>query len=197
MWLVAGLGNPGAKYERNRHNIGFLTADIVADKRGASPWLKKFSGVCCEARHEPRTFFLKPLTYMNLSGESVAACARFYKIPPERTIVLYDDLDLPAGKLRVRQGGGNGGHNGLKSIDAHMGKDYWRVRIGIGRPEHKDDVSNYVLSDFSKTEWSIQEKMIDTIAAHFGMLLEGNDAGFMNKIALELNPPPPPKPKTT
>lgn len=189
MWLVAGLGNPGAKYERNRHNVGFIGADLVAEKRSASAWAKKFSGLFCEARGEPRTFFLKPQTYMNLSGESVAACAHFYKITPETIIVLHDDLDLLAGKVRVKRGGGHGGHNGLKSIDSHLGKDYLRVRIGIGRPEHKDDVTNYVLGDFSKTEWELQEKVLHAIAAHFPALLAGDEAGFMNKVALSVNPP--------
>jgi PTH1 family peptidyl-tRNA hydrolase len=193
MFLIVGLGNPGTKYRHNRHNIGFRAAEKLAEVMGADAWNKKFSGEIYESRttsHEPRLFILKPQTFMNLSGESVAAAARFYKIPQENIIVLYDDLDLLPGKLRVKQGGGNGGHNGLKSIDAHMGKDYWRVRIGIGRPEHKDDVTNYVLGDFGKAEWAVQEKMTDAIAHHFGILLAGDDAGFMNKVALELNPPP-------
>lgn len=189
MFLIAGLGNHGSKYKNNRHNIGFLAVDRLAEKLGASAWSKKFSGEICESRtanHSPRLFLLKPQTYMNLSGESVAAAARFYKILPEQVIVLYDDLDLLPGKLRVRNGGGNGGHNGLKSIDAHLGKDYWRVRIGIGRPEHKDDVTNYVLGDFGKAEWEIQDKMLDAIARHFGLLLADDKAGFMNKVALEV-----------
>ena len=128
---------------------------------------------------------------MNLSGESVAAAAHFYKIPPEQIIVLYDDLDLLPGKIRVKQGGGNGGHNGLKSIDSHIGQNYRRVRIGIGRPEHKDDVTNYVLSDFGKAEWEIQDKILDAIARHFPLLLAGDGAGFMNKIALEASGQPP------
>lgn len=194
MFLVAGLGNPGAKYTHNRHNIGFLAADELARSFHAGHTSRKFSGDICEARHEPRFFILKPQTYMNLSGESVASCARFYKIPPERIIVLYDDLDLPPGKLRVKQGGGHGGHNGLKSIDTHMGKEYWRVRIGIGRPEHKDDVTHHVLGDFSKAEWEIQEKMLAAIARHFSILLGGDDALFMNKVTLELKPSTPPKP---
>lgn len=189
MFLIVGLGNPGAKYKHNRHNIGFLAVERLAEATGAGAWNKKFSGEICEQRtanNEQRFFFLKPQTYMNLSGESVAAAARFYKISPEKIIVLYDDLDLLPGKIRVKQGGGNGGHNGLKSIDAHMGADYWRVRIGIGRPEHKDDVTNYVLGDFGKAEWEVQDKMLDAIARHFGLLLAGDEAGFMNKVALEV-----------
>lgn len=204
MLLIVGLGNPGSNYAKNRHNIGFLAADRLAEKYGAAPWVKKFQGEICEVQGSggrgqgseslspaprppiPKTYLLKPQTFMNLSGESVAATARFYKIPPENIIVLYDELDLPTGKLRVKKGGGNGGHNGIRSIDAHLGKDYWRVRIGIGRPEHKDDVTNYVLGDFSKTEWQVQEKMLDAIATHFPLLASGDDAGFMNKIALEV-----------
>lgn len=198
MFLIAGLGNPGAKYAHNRHNIGFLAADRLADAFRASPWSKKFQGEVCEARlKDKRLFLLKPHTFMNLSGESVGAAARFYKIEPENVIVFYDELDLPIGKLRVKQAGGNGGHNGLRSIDAHLGKNYWRVRIGIGRPEHKDAVTNYVLGDFSKAEWEIQDKMLDVIARHVPMLLEGDDTGYMNKVALEMNPPPPkPKPES-
>ncbi len=199
MFLIAGLGNPGAKYAHNRHNIGFLAAERLADTFRASPWSKKFQGEVCEARlKDDRLFLLKPHTFMNLSGESVGAAARFYKIAPENVIVLYDELDLPIGKLRVKQGGGHGGHNGLKSIDAHLGKEYRRVRIGIGRPEHKDAVTNYVLGDFSKAEWGIQDKMLDVIARHTPLLFTGDEAGFMNKVALEMNPPPPkpePKPK--
>jgi PTH1 family peptidyl-tRNA hydrolase len=123
---------------------------------------------------------------MNLSGDAVAAAAGFYKIPPERIIVLHDDLDLLPGRLRVKQAGGSGGHNGIKSIDAHIGKDYWRVRIGIGHPGDKDLVSPYVLSDFPREEWTIQEKMIEAVAAHFPLMLAGDAAGFMNKVALEM-----------
>lgn len=195
MFLVAGLGNPGAKYAHNRHNIGFLAADRLADTFRASPWSKKFQGEVCEARlRDERLLLLKPQTFMNLSGESVGTAARFYKIAPEDVVVFYDELDLPLGKLRVKRGGGHGGHNGIKSIDAHLGTQYWRVRIGIGRPEHKDAVTNYVLGDFTKAEWEIQTKMLDVIGRYLLMLLANDEAGFMNKVALEMNPPPP-KPK--
>ncbi len=132
---------------------------------------------------EGKVILLKPLTYMNLSGESVAAAAQFYKIPPERIIVFHDELDLPLAKIRVKQGGGHGGHNGLKSIDAHIGKEYHRVRIGIGHPGDKNLVSDYVLSDFSKAEkQTVDEQLVD-ISRHMGLLLAGDAAGFMNKIA--------------
>jgi PTH1 family peptidyl-tRNA hydrolase len=187
MWLVVGLGNPGAKYERNRHNIGFLAVDSIAGKLGASGWTKKFGGLVGELRHnESRVYLLKPQTYMNLSGDAVATAAGFYKIPADHIIVLHDELDLLAGKLKVKQAGGDGGHNGIRSIDAHIGKDYRRVRIGIGHPGDKDMVSGYVLSDFSHAEEKIQVKMIESITANFPLLLQNDDAGFMNKVALEM-----------
>jgi len=198
MWLVVGLGNPGAKYERNRHNIGFLAVEALAASYGISSWSRKFSGELCELRVkgvDERIYCLKPQTYMNLSGESVAAAARFYKIAPESIIVFYDELDLLPGRLRAKQAGGSGGHNGIKSIDAHMGQDYWRVRIGIGHPGDKDRVSDYVLSDFSRDEWMTQEKMLAAIKEAFPLLIENDTAGFMNKVAIIIAPPPvKPKP---
>ncbi len=191
MLLVVGLGNPGAKYERNRHNIGFCAVDAIAQKYGVSSWAKKFRGELCEAEipgSRAKLLLLKPQTYMNLSGESVATCAHFYKIPPEKIFVIYDEIDLLPGKLRMKQGGGNGGHNGLKSIDAHMGTDYWRVRIGIGRPEHREDVANYVLDNFSKDELSVQEKMLAAIAEHLNLLIKGDASAFMNKVTLKMKP---------
>jgi PTH1 family peptidyl-tRNA hydrolase len=209
MWLVVGLGNPGAKYERNRHNIGFLAVDAIARKFNASAWTKKFGGEITEVRIEElknrgtertinssipkffdsKIYCLKPQTFMNLSGESVVAAARFYKIPPANIIVLHDELDLLPGKLRVKMAGGDGGHNGIKSIDAHMGKDYWRVRIGIGHPGDKDRVADYVLSDFTRDERDIQETMIAAITKYFPLLLAQDAAGFMNKVVLEIAPP--------
>ncbi len=185
MWLVAGLGNPGAKYARNRHNVGFMAIDALAEKLSASRWSSKFNGKVCEAHCAgEKLTLLKPETYMNLSGESVAACARFYKISPENIILLYDELDLPDGKLRVKQGGSNGGHNGVRSIDAHLGENTWRVRIGIGHPGDKNLVSHYVLSDFSREESAVQQRVIDAIAQHFSLMIAGDAAEFMNKIAL-------------
>ena len=182
MHLIIGLGNPGKEYAGNRHNIGFMALDQVADAYRFSAWTKKFRGMLCEGTIDgKKVLLLKPQTYMNLSGESVAACAQFYKIPPENIIVLHDELDLPLLKIRVKKGGGNGGHNGLKSIDAHCGKDYWRVRLGIAHPGDKDAVSDYVLSDFSKAEQKQVATWMDAIATHLPLLLAGNEAEFMNK----------------
>lgn len=188
MRLVVGLGNPGAQYEHNRHNIGFLALNRVAVKYGLPSWKKQFQSEWAETRFSPehRIALLKPQTFMNLSGNAVATAAGFYKIPPETVIVLHDELDLPPGRLRVKQGGGSGGHNGLRSIDAHLGENYWRVRIGIGHPGDKDMVSHYVLSDFSRAEREIQDKMLTAIADYFPLLVAGDAAGFMNKIALDV-----------
>ena len=156
MWLFVGLGNPGNKYIKNRHNVGFMAMDAVANNYPAfSPYRSKFQGQTSEGRlGNKKVVLLKPETYMNESGQSVGKCAQFYKIPPEHIIVFHDELDIPASDVRVKKGGGNAGHNGLKSIQAHLGTpDFWRVRIGIGRPQHKAaDISNYVLDDFSKAE---------------------------------------------
>ncbi len=150
MWLFVGLGNPGSEYAKNRHNIGFMVLDAIAD--GA--YKSKFQGQVYETRLAgQKVILLKPQTYMNESGRSVKAAAQFYKIEPENIVVFHDELDIKASDVRIKQGGGNAGHNGLKSIQAHMASaDFWRVRIGIGRPPHNGDVSNYVLDNFSKEE---------------------------------------------
>ncbi len=196
MQLIVGLGNPGASYQNNRHNIGFMAVDALAEHYQFR-WGRKF-GELAEGRiGDQKLFFLKPQTYMNLSGEAVGAAARFYKIPPEEILVLHDELDLEPGKLRAKLAGGDGGHNGLKSIDQHIGKNYWRVRIGIGHPGNKDLVSPYVLGNFMKEEWPVQEKMLAAITEAFPLALENDIAAFMNKVALIINPPPPkPKPET-
>lgn len=188
MFLLIGLGNPGKDYAGNRHNVGFMAADAIAERYTFSPWSKKFRGLFCEgAIGGEKAYLLKPQTYMNLSGESAGEMARFYKIAPDNIIVIHDELDLPLGRLRVKKGGGNGGHNGLESLDAHLGKEYWRVRIGIGHPGDKDMVSDYVLSDFAKAEKPLAAQMVEEVAKHIGLLLARDEAGFMNKIALTMN----------
>ena len=188
--LLIGLGNPGKTYAGNRPNVGFMAAAAIAERHGFSAWAKKFRGLLAEGKIDgEKVLLLKPQTYMNLSGESVAEAAHFYKITPEHIVVIHDELDLLPGKLRVKRGGGNGGHNGLKSLDAHLGEDYRRVRVGIGHPGDKDMVSDYVLSDFGKAEHKMAELMADEIARHIGVLLKGDDAGFMNRIALAFHEP--------
>ena len=185
-FLLIGLGNPGKSYAGNRHNIGFMVVDAIAEAYGFSKPAKKFGGQIAEGGLEKQKVYLfKPQGYMNVSGIPAAEAAHFYKIPLEKIIVIHDELDLPLGKLRVKRGGGNGGHNGLKSLDEHLGKDYWRVRFGIGHPGDKDLVSDYVLSDFSKAERKQAYMMVDEIAKNIGLLLAGDEAKFMSRIALE------------
>lgn len=186
--LLVGLGNPGGEYAGNRHNVGFMAIDRIAEINRFSAFKKKFGGLLAEGSIEgAKVFLLKPLTYMNLSGEAVASAASFYKIPPERIIVFHDELDLPLAKIRVKQGGGHGGHNGLKNIDSHLGKDYWRVRIGIGHPGDKEMVTNHVLSDFSKGEQKAVDTQLAALSEHIALLLAGDEARFMNKITLAAN----------
>lgn len=186
-FLIIGLGNPGKKYAGNRHNVGFMAIDKLADSYRFSAASTKFGGLIAEGKiDEHKTFLFKPLGYMNLSGEPARQIAQFYKIPLEHIIVLHDELDLPLAKIRVKTGGGHGGHNGLKSLDAHLGKDYRRVRIGIDHPGDKELVSPYVLSDFSKEEKNIISRLLEDISTHMPLLLSGDEAGFMNK----LSPPP-------
>ncbi len=152
-WLLVGLGNPGEKYTRNRHNIGFLAADEIAKEYGFSAFKPQFQGLIAQGIIEgQKGYILKPQTYMNLSGQSVLAACQFYKIPLERVCVIHDDIDLEPGKIKLKQGGGHGGHNGLRDIDARLGKNYWRLRVGVGHPGHRDAVSGYVLKDFPKAE---------------------------------------------
>jgi len=159
MTLFVGLGNPGPAYANNRHNIGFRVIDKMVSMTSASNISKKaFEG---ELYRSKDYLFLKPLTFMNLSGKSVSAVARFFKISVEDIVVIHDDIDLPFGEIRIKRGGGNGGHNGLKSIDAMIGKDYIRIRMGVGKPERKSQVADYVLSDFSSFEESKTECLIE------------------------------------
>lgn len=185
MWLFVGLGNPGAQYERNRHNVGFMAVDAIqAYYSGFDVYRSKFQGKVSEGRiGSTKIVLLKPQTYMNLSGKSVLACAQFYKILPERIIVFHDELDIPPADVRVKLGGGNAGHNGLKSIQQQTGTpDFWRVRIGIGRPEHKGDVSNFVLSDFSKAENVWVESLLDTLARQAQVIVENDPKHYEKSI---------------
>lgn len=192
MLLVVGLGNPGPAYAKNRHNIGFMAVDEIVRRHSFGPFRAKFQGEIAEGTiGGTKALALKPLTYMNESGRSAAACASFYKIPPTDVIVLHDELDLPPGKLRVKRGGGHGGHNGLRSLDAHLGAGYRRVRLGIGHPGDKERVHGHVLSDFSKADQTWLAPLLEAVADAFPLLVAGDDGGFMNKVSVTLNPPKP------
>ncbi|MEM7169341.1 MAG: aminoacyl-tRNA hydrolase [Pseudomonadota bacterium] len=190
MLLLAGLGNPGPKYAHNRHNIGFMAVDEIVRRHAFGPWRSRFRAQVSEGRiGAEKVLCLKPDTFMNRSGESLREAVAFFKLSTEDLIVLHDDLDLAPGKLRVKKGGGHGGHNGLRSIDAHLGKDYWRVRLGIGHPGEKDLVHGYVLHDFAKADDVWLDKLIDGIAQELPRLVEGDSSTFMSKIAQTLAPP--------
>lgn len=206
MLLFAGLGNPGAQYQNNRHNVGFMAADAIARRHSFSPWTKKFKGLISEGNIAgEKIILIKPLTFMNLSGQSVGEAMRFYKLAPSDLTVFYDELDLAAGKVRVKIGGGAGGHNGIRSIDQHIAKDYRRVRIGIGHPGVKEMVHGHVLGDFAKSDKEWLEVLLDLMADSAGLLTKGDDNGFMNKVTVGLrdklqptsadDTPPPKAPK--
>ncbi|CAK0767555.1 Peptidyl-tRNA hydrolase [uncultured Gammaproteobacteria bacterium] len=189
MLLLVGLGNPGAEYLGNRHNLGFMTVEAIAHRQAFGPWRKKFQGVVAEGTvAEAKVLALLPGTYMNLSGQAVNAAAGFHKIGLENVVVFHDDLDLPPGKIRIKRGGGHGGHNGLRSIDAHLGRDYWRVRMGIGHPGDKTLVHDYVLHDFAKSDREWLEPLLDACAAAFPLLAQAQPENFMNKVALATRP---------
>lgn len=195
MRLLVGLGNPGGTYARNRHNIGFMAADVIVRRHSFAAWRSKFQGQWSEGTIDgEKVAVLKPETYMNLSGQAVAAAARFLKIANSDIVVLHDELDLPPGKVRVKKGGGAGGHNGLKSIDAHLGNDYWRVRLGIGHPGHKDLVTAWVLNDFAKADVSWLIPLLDAVAGELPLLLAGNEGAFMNRLAQAVPAAKSPKP---
>lgn len=181
--MIVGLGNPGADYLLNRHNVGFTAIDALAENNRATAWQKKFKGhVASLVLADTTALLLKPTTYMNLSGEAVGEALRYYKLTPEDVIVLHDDIDLEAGQIKVKQGGGDGGHNGLKSIDAHIGKDYWRVRIGVGRPEHKSEVTDYVLGNFSKADQKWLAPLLGALPGALPALFAGESAKFLQTM---------------
>src|SRR2546430_8643533 len=193
MRLIVGLGNPGARYARNRHNIGFMAADAIARRHGFSAFRDRFKGELAEGTVAgERRLLLKPQTFMNLSGESVLAAMSFYKIRPEEIVVIHDELDLRPGKVRVKRGGGSAGHNGLRSIDAMIGADYWRIRIGIGHPGIKELVHPYVLQNFTADEARlIVAPLLDAVAEALPVLLRGAPDAFMSEVARRFTPPDP------
>lgn len=187
MFLLVGLGNPGKSYLHNRHNIGFMAVDVLNASYRLQEEGKKFSGLLSKGMIGPHSVLsLKPQTFMNRSGESVQAAAAFYKIPPTRIVVFHDELDLAYGKVRIKQAGGNGGHNGLKDIDDKLGPGYWRVRLGIGRPEHKGEVTSYVLGDFGEREKPLLQAMLDAVNKHIGEMLAGHPEKMASHIAHDL-----------
>ncbi len=182
--LFVGLGNPGDKYLMNRHNVGFMAVDAIAAEHDFGPWRKRFNGMVSELQTGAyKLVMLKPGTYMNESGRAVGEAMRFFKLTPADVTVFHDELDLEPGKLKVKTGGGHAGHNGLRSIAAHIGPDFRRVRIGIGHPGDKSRVSNYVLGDFAKADHEWLAAMLDGIAKAAAKLVEGQDAPFMNEVA--------------
>ncbi|PHQ67584.1 MAG: aminoacyl-tRNA hydrolase [Sneathiella sp.] len=194
MILLVGLGNPGKGYEGNRHNFGYMAVDEIIRRHSFTPERIRFQGLTAEGTiGGTKVLALKPTTYMNESGRSVSEAMRFYKIPLENVVILHDELDLPVGKVRIKTGGGHGGNNGVRSLIAHLGADFKRARMGVGHPGEKHLVSGHVLKDFSKAERVLANKIVDSVGKHIDLLLAGNDANFMNKIALETAPPRPKK----
>jgi PTH1 family peptidyl-tRNA hydrolase len=188
MLLFVGLGNPGERHAGNRHNIGFMAVEAIAKRHGLRPWRRRFHGVAVDGTlGGERVVLLLPGTYMNDSGLAVAAAAQFYKIGPSDIVVFHDEVDLLPGKLRVKTGGGNAGHNGLRSISAHVGNDYRRVRIGVGHPGVKDLVYGHVLGDFAKSERPWVEALCDIVAENAELLVRGQDPTFQNKVHLAMD----------
>ena len=190
MKLWVGLGNPGAKYAGNRHNIGFMALDRIAADHGFSPWRKAYQGLVSEGRlGDEKLALLKPETFMNLSGQSVQAAMAFWKLPLADVTVFHDELDLAPAKMRLKQGGGHAGHNGLRSIHGHLGEGYARVRLGIGHPGHKDAVAAYVLHDFAKADADWLEDLLRGISEGAPALAAGDGQAFMNAVSLRTAPP--------
>ncbi len=195
MLLLVGLGNPGARYAGNRHNIGFMALDEIVSRHGFTAWRQRFQGEVAEGRlGTEKVLALKPATYMNESGRAVGEALRFFKLDPADVVVLHDELDLTPGKVRVKTGGGAAGHNGLRSISQHIGPDFKRVRLGIGHPGRKEAVHGWVLGDFAKADADWLERLLEAVARHAALLAAGEDGSFMSRVNQEVSPP---KPKAT
>lgn len=187
MQIWVGLGNPGPRYALHRHNVGFMAVDVIADMHGFGPVQKKFSGWAQEGRiGSQKVLLLKPATFMNESGRSVGEALRFYKLGTDALTVFHDELDLAPFKVKVKQGGGHAGHNGLRSIDQHCGADFRRIRLGIGHPGHKDKVTGHVLGNFAKDEQDDLAAMLGAVGAEAEWLAKGDDVRFMNDVALRM-----------
>ena len=204
MHLLVGLGNPGREYAYNRHNVGFMALDEIVRRYGFAPWRRRFQGQVAEGRIAgERVLALKPETYMNESGRAVGEAMRFYKLKPADLVVIYDELDLPPGKARLKSGGSTAGHRGLRSIEPQVGKDFRRLRLGIGHPGAREKVNGYVLHDFAKADRDWLEPLLEAVAEHAPLLASGEDSTFMNRVHLALaddadepDDPPPAKAKS-
>jgi len=187
MLLFVGLGNPGPRHVDNRHNVGFMAVQAIARRHNIAPWRRRFQGVAVEGIIAgERVLLLLPGTYMNESGRAVQEAARFYKLEPDHIVVFHDEVDLRPTKVRVKTGGGVAGHNGLRSVTAHIGNDYRRVRIGIGKPDVKEMVPMHVLGDFAKSEWPWVESLCDVMADNADLLVAGKDSSFQNRVHLAM-----------
>src|SRR5262245_51883476 len=187
MRLIVGLGNPGPKHVANRHNIGFMAVQAIASRHGIGPWRRRFQGVSCEGSiGGARALLLLPGTYMNESGRAVAEATQFYKLSANDVVVVHDEIDLPPAKMRVKTGGGIAGHNGLRSITAHIGNEYHRVRLGVGHPGDKELVHAHVLNDFAKSERDWVTALCDIVADNAELIVKGDDASFQNKVHLAM-----------
>ena len=194
MKLFVGLGNPGGEYARNRHNVGFMAIDAIADTHRFGPWKRKFQGLAADGEiGGEKVLLLKPQTYMNESGRAVGEAARFLKIAEEDIVVFYDEIDLAPGKLKIKTGGGNAGHNGLRSMSAHIGNDYVRVRIGVGHPGVRELVARWVLSDFAKADHDWLEPLLGAIAKAAPRLVRGDQSRFLTDVARETGEPADPR----
>ena len=188
MLLFVGLGNPGPQYAGNRHNIGFMAVQAIARRHDIKPWRRKFQGVAVEgALAGEKLLLLLPGTFMNESGRAVAEAANFYKLEPGQVFVFHDEAELKPGKVRVKCGGGNAGHNGLRSVSDCIGNDYQRVRLGVGHPGDKNLMERYVLQDFAKSEWPWVEALCDVVADNAGLLIERKDSTFQNRVHLAMS----------
>lgn len=202
MLLLVGLGNPGPRHERNRHNVGFMAVDAIIRRHSFGAERARFQALVAEGAIDGRkALAMKPTTFMNESGRAVGEAVRFYKLAPEQVVVLYDEVDLALGKVRAKLGGGHAGHNGVRNIMQHVGAGFWRVRIGIGHPGDKEQVHGHVLGDFAKADRAMVDRILDAIADAAPLMANDDFNGFMTKVAQQVHPqrpkpPKPPKPST-